>query len=157
LIMSQAKLEAKLDALAVMSPAQLQADWNELSGEELPNIPASLTRHLIAYRLQEKQHGKLPIQIERQLDRMTRERRQGSQRDGFDERAAYASVELREPIPLGTRFLREWNGKTIAVTKVEGGFDWEGGVYRSLSEIARKVTGAHWSGPRFFGLTKGSG
>jgi hypothetical protein len=53
----------------------------------------------------------------------------------------------------GTRFVREWNGKTIAVTATDSGFDWDNDTYRSLSEIARKVTGAHWSGPRFFGLT----
>ena len=153
--MSQVKLMAKLEALAVMSPVQLQADWNALSGEELPNIPASLTRHLIAYRLQERLHGKLPVQVERQLDRLSDGRRVEEQ--GADALDSAGSTETRAPILQGTRFLREWNGKTIAVTKVERGFDWEGGVYRSLSEIARKVTGAHWSGPRFFGLTKGNG
>jgi hypothetical protein len=56
------------------------------------------------------------------------------------------------PILPGTRFVREWNGKTIAVTATEGGFEWDNDTYGSLSEIARKVTGAHWSGPRFFGL-----
>lgn len=146
---------AKLDALAVMSPAQLQADWNALSGEELPNIPASLTRHLVAYRLQEKQHGKLPIQIERQLDRLSDGRRVEDR--GANALDSAGLTESRAPIPQGTRFLREWNGKTISVTAVEGGFDWDGNIYRSLSTIARKVTGAHWSGPRFFGLTKGSG
>lgn len=155
--MSQVKLEAKLGALAVMPPAQLLAEWNALSGEALPNIPASLTRHLIAYRLQEKHHGKLPVQVERQLDRMAEERRQGSLWNAANAGTVSTSAELREPILLGTRFLREWNGRTIAVTAVEGGFDWEGRVYRSLSEIARTVTGAHWSGPRFFGLTKGTG
>lgn len=153
--MSHVKLIAKLEALAALSPAQLQANWNALSGEELPNIPASLTRHLIAYRLQERLHGKLPVQVERQLERLTDVRRVGDQ--GTNALGSAGSTETRAPILLGTRFLREWNGKTIAVTKVEGGFDWEGGVYRSLSEIARKVTGAHWSGPRFFGLTKGNG
>lgn len=152
--MSQAKLNAKLDALAAMSPAQLRAEWKMFSGEDLPNTPASLVRHLIAYRLQEKQFGKLPVQIERQLDRMTAGLRQGSPMAGVVEVCNSGTSEPRTPILHGTRFLREWNGETIAVTAVEGGFDWDGRVYRSLSEIARKVTGAHWSGPRFFGLTK---
>ena len=52
----------------------------------------------------------------------------------------------------GTRLIREWNGRTIAVEVREDGFVWEDRTYRSLSEIARAVTGAHWSGPRFFGL-----
>lgn len=53
-----------------------------------------------------------------------------------------------------TRLIREWNGQTIAVEVVEGGFVWNDRTYRSLSEIAREVTGAHWSGPRFFGLRR---
>lgn len=155
--MSQVKLNAKLDALAAMTPAQLCAEWKMLSGEDLLNSPASLVRHLVAYRLQEKQLGKLPVQIERQLDRMTAGRGQGSPMAGVAKDSGIGSVEHRVPILHGTRFLREWNGETIAVTAVEGGFDWDGRVYRSLSEIARKVTGAHWSGPRFFGLKKGQG
>lgn len=151
--MSQVKLAAKLEALAAMSPAQLRQAWKVLSGEDLPNTPASLVRHLIAYRLQEKQFGKLPVQIERQLDRMTAGRGQGG-KGAVMVASTAGSDEPRRPILRGTRFLREWNGKTIAVTAVEGGFDWDGKVYRSLSEIARKVTGAHWSGPRFFGLKR---
>lgn len=151
--MVRTKLDAKLDALAAMSPAQLRGEWKTLSGEDLPNTPASLVSHLIAYRLQEKQFGKLPLQIERQLDRMTDDRGWGAR----DSEGAADSAEPRAPIRLGTRFIREWNGKTISVTAVEGGFDWNGDTYRSLSEIARKVTGAHWSGPRFFGLKKGQG
>lgn len=53
----------------------------------------------------------------------------------------------------GTRLLREWRGRTIAVLVEEDAFLWEERRYGSLSEIAREVTGAHWSGPRFFGLT----
>lgn len=152
--MPQAKLSAKLDALAAMSPVQLRAEWKMLSGEDLPNTPASLVRHLVAYRLQEKQLGKLPVQIERQLARIAEGRGQGSSMAGATKDNGIGSVEHRAPILHGTRFLREWNGKTIAVTALEGGFDWDGKVYRSLSEIARTVTGAHLSGPRFFGLKK---
>lgn len=154
--MSQAKLNVQLNALEEMSPAQLRAEWKKLSGECLQSSPASLVRHLIAYRLQEKQHGKLSVQIERQLDRMTGVRGQGGQGAVVVVGAGSESARFkpRTPIPLGTRFIREWNGKTIAVTAVEGGFDWNGEVYRSLSEIARMVTGTHWSGPRFFGLKR---
>ena len=117
-------------------------------------MPASRVQHLIAYRLQEKQHGKLPLQIERQLDRIAASRTKGGQKDNgvngpVNERTA--------PVVHGTRFVREWNGKTISVTKTDQGFDWNGSTYRSLSQIARKATGAHWSGPRFFGMKKGQG
>jgi hypothetical protein len=146
------KLCIKLDGLATLSPAQLRDQWRLLSGEDLPNLPASRIQHLIAYRLQEKQHGKLPLQIERQLDRIAASRTMGSQKDnGVNGR----TTEHRAPVVHGTRFIREWNGKTISVTKTDQGFDWNGSTYRSLSQIARKATGAHWSGPRFFGLKRG--
>lgn len=148
------KLAIKLDALATLSLAQLHDQWRLMSGEDLPNVPVSRIQLLIAYNLQEKQYGKLPLQIERQLDRLAASRTKGGQTDN----ALNSMGTVRTaPIVHGTRFVREWNGKTISVTKTEQGFEWNGSTYRSLSQIARKATGAHWSGPRFFGLKRGQG
>ncbi|TIR60185.1 MAG: DUF2924 domain-containing protein, partial [Mesorhizobium sp.] len=58
----------------------------------------------------------------------------------------------RKQVLPGARLVRDWNGKTHIVDVVEDGFVFEAKVYPSLSSIARKITGAHWSGPRFFGL-----
>jgi hypothetical protein len=58
------------------------------------------------------------------------------------------------PLTAGARLIREWNGQTIAVEVRPDGFWWQEKAWRSLSEIAREVTGAHWSGPRFFGLNR---
>ncbi|MGL5839951.1 MAG: DUF2924 domain-containing protein [Sphingorhabdus sp.] len=93
--MSHIKLDAKVEALAAMSPAQLRAEWNALSGEDLANAPASLIRYLIAYRLQEKHYRKLPAQIERQLDRLAGGRGLGG---GAADKAA-RSAESCKPIP----------------------------------------------------------
>ena len=136
------KLEAELKALATVPPADLKQCWFNLSGVELPHASPSLLRHMIAHQLQEKAIGKLPTYIERELDRL-----------GGNNDATASTLPRRGPILPGTRFVREWNGKTIAVQAAEYGFEWDGDTYRSLSEIARAVTGAHWSGPRFFGLT----
>ena len=152
--MHPTKCDIKLDALATLSPAHLRDQWRLLSGEDLPNVPVSRIQHLIGYRLQEKYHGKLPLQIERQLDRIAASRTKGGQSDSAANRL---SNERAAPVVHGTRFVREWNGKTISVTKTDQGFDWNGSTYRSLSQIARKATGAHWSGPRFFGLKRGQG
>ena len=54
----------------------------------------------------------------------------------------------------GTRLVREWGGRIRTVIVVEDGFDYEGERYRSLTQIAGRITGAHWSGPRFFGIGK---
>ncbi len=58
-------------------------------------------------------------------------------------------------LPSGARLVREWNGVNHVVEVVEGGYVWNGDRHRSLSAIARAITGARWSGPRFFGLTPG--
>ena len=60
-------------------------------------------------------------------------------------------------IRAGTRVVREWNGRTHSVTVEEEGFTYAGRSYRSLSAIARQITGARWSGPRFFGLATKKG
>ncbi len=64
--------------------------------------------------------------------------------------SAPTPITLRE----GNRLVREWNGTTHTVLVLATGFEWQGRQYRSLSQIAEAITGAHWSGPRFFGLTK---
>jgi hypothetical protein len=95
-------------------------------------------------QLQERYLGALPFLVLRELER----------------RASPGSSEPRKAPSLslnpGTRLVREWNGKTIAVEVREQDFVWEDRSYRSLSQIAKEVTGAHWSGPRFFGLARGS-
>ncbi|MFZ1813637.1 MAG: DUF2924 domain-containing protein [Rhizobiaceae bacterium] len=62
------------------------------------------------------------------------------------------SPPLRPQPAIGTRLVREWNGRMHVVEVTDEGFVWDGKSYRSLSAIARRITGAHWSGPRFFGL-----
>ena len=138
------RLEKDLTALATLSPALLSERWATSGTEPAPNVPAGLLRRLLAQRLQEKRHGKLPLMVVRELERA----------------AVSPGVGVQEQSPAkialspGTRLIREWNGQTIAVEVTDGGFVWNDRSYRSLSEIAREVTGAHWSGPRFFGLRR---
>ena len=56
----------------------------------------------------------------------------------------------------GTRLVRDWHGETHTVTVRDRGYEWRGQTYRSLSLVAREITGTNWSGPRFFGLTSRS-
>jgi len=137
------RLDKALTALATMSPAQLQEKWVEVNPGLAPSVPPPLLRRLLAQRLQEKRHGGLPLLVARELER-------------FSVDGGPVPEPARKAIVLtpGTRLIREWNGRTIAVEVREEGFFWEEQTYRSLSEIARSVTGAHWSGPRFFGLTR---
>ena len=63
------------------------------------------------------------------------------------------TLEARQTVRPGVRLVREWNGRTFTVSVTEDGFDYAGTVYSSLTKVAHIITGAHWSGPRFFGLT----
>jgi len=140
------RLEKDLAALATMSPAQLREWWGAFAGGEAPAVPASLLRRLLAQCLQEKRHGALPLTVVRELERAM----------AMAGPAAKDGPRRREiALTPGTRLIREWNGKTITVEVTgEGAFLWNDCSYSSLSEIARAVTGAHWSGPRFFGLKR---
>ena len=138
------KLNKDLAALATMSPALLRKRWGATGMDSAPNVPTGLMRRLLAQRLQEKRHGRLPLLVARELDRTL-----ASGGRGVTEQPP-AKVTLSP----GTRLIREWNGQTIAVEVTEAGFVWKDRTYRSLSEIAQAATGAHWSGPRFFGLRR---
>jgi hypothetical protein len=140
------RLEKDLAALATMSPAQLRERWGAVAGGEAPSVPSPLLCRLLAQRLQEKRHGALPLMVVRELERVMSI--SGVPSPGEARRRDIA-------LTPGTRLIREWNGKTIAVEVTgEGTFLWNDCSYGSLSEIARAVTGVHWSGPRFFGLKR---
>ena len=143
--MSRPNLEVQLLELVRMNSAQLSELWSRVADSPVPNVPSGLLRRFVAQRLQEKRHRGLPVLVARELDAIA---------------AAGPGVARKSgPVPPviirpGTRLIREWNGKTISVTAAEQGFEYEGKHFSSLTQIASKVTGTHWSGPRFFGLTK---
>jgi hypothetical protein len=96
---------------------------------------------LVAQRLQERRYGALPALVARELARL------GQAKPGAE--PGRSRIELTP----GRRLVREWNGQTVSVEVIQGGFSFGDRTWRSLSEVARHVTGAHRSGPRFFGLT----
>ena len=132
-----------LEALSGMTRAALRMRWEEVAAEPAPNVPAWLLRALLASRLQERRYGRLPALVHRDLMRRI---------DGGP--GAVVQPSRRQALSSGTRLIREWNGRTIVVEVLEQGFRHGDRTWRSLSEIARHVTGSHWSGPRFFGLAR---
>jgi hypothetical protein len=132
-------------ALSIADRSALLEEWHSVYGAWVPkNISTLLLRRAVAYRLQEKVRGGLKPATRQYL-------RQVGKRD-----KPVALVKAPEPdLTAGSRLIREWNGKTYEVTKLaDDRFQMVGKTYRSLSEIARLITGAKWSGPRFFGLVK---
>jgi hypothetical protein len=138
-------LDSELAALPTLSAHQLRLKWRELRcGEPTATASRDLMIREIAYKMQERAHGGLAPTIKRRLRALAVE---------FERNRADALA----PAPLlrsGTRLLREWQGRKHTVIVLEDGFEYEGERYRSLTQIARRITGAHWSGPRFFGLRK---
>ncbi|WP_298016770.1 DUF2924 domain-containing protein [uncultured Parasphingopyxis sp.] len=139
-----APLDTRVAGLASMTPAQLRAEWRRTFRRETPPHSPDLLARAIAWRWQAKHYGDLSPPLRRRLDQMT------SELDATGDIGAAAPSQLA----IGTRLVREWNGKTIKVLVTDEGFQFEDRHYQSLSQIARHLTGAHWSGPRFFGLVK---
>jgi hypothetical protein len=136
-------LKVQLTALSEMDAPELRSEWRRLFRSHPPKL---LRRDLIqlgvAWKLQERALGGLSATTKRQLDDLARSMATKS------DLAKARKVSLKP----GARLVRAWGGETHEILVVEDGFLWQGKTWRSLSVIAREMTGTHWSGPRFFGL-----
>jgi hypothetical protein len=130
---------------------ELKALWREYFGVEPPAYRRGFLVRGLAHRLQELTYGGLKPSCQARLDAMIA----GTEKpNGQPGRRPRQEVHLLE----GTRLLREWQGVLHEVTVIEGGFEHQGRRYKSLSAVARAITGTQWSGPLFFGLRRtGSG
>ena len=141
-------LQAELDRLDGLTLFELRNEWRRLHRMAPPmRLSRDLTLRGIAYRLQERAHGGLSRSTLARLAQSA-EPACGTGLAVTGERGAFVM-----PKP-GTRLIREWRGVTHAVLVHADGYEWQGEKHRSLSLIARAITGAHWSGPRFFGLRR---
>jgi len=140
-------LAQQLESLPQKSRAELCAIWAKVFGHPLRcRAHRDFLTRCIAYRLQEQAYGGLSAKTRKQLRKIAAEIEAGS------------SPSMETPrIKLGTRLIREWNSETHEVTSISEGFAYRGKPYKSLSEIARLITGTRWSGPAFFGLKKPRG
>ncbi len=135
-------LEATIRELADLPRPDLTERWRQLYRTAPPKgISRPLLIRAVAYGMQVKHYGGLKPAVRRQLRKVA---------DGGSAREA-ANVKSARIAP-GMRLIREWNGSSHVVEAVDGGFVWNGARYGSLSAVARAITGARWSGPRFFGL-----
>ena len=137
----QQAVERLLAQLPAMDHKELQQHWRDLFGREpTPGMRRNHMIPILAYRAQEKAFGGL----KESTVRMLRELALGI---ATETQAAYRPK-------TGTRYVREHNGKLHEVTVLDDGFEYEGESYRSLTEIAKAITGTKWSGPAFFGLKR---
>jgi hypothetical protein len=139
-------LAADLSALRALSRAELRQRWKDLYGSACSvRMSGVLLRRALAYRMQEQALGGLARATRRRLDRATE-----------DLAAGRSPASPAPKIKPGTRLLREWQGVTHEIIVLERGVQYHGDSWPSLSAVAREITGARWSGPRFFGLKGGA-
>jgi hypothetical protein len=139
----RAGLQSNLEAVAAARLPGLREIWRESLGEEPPALRSrEIFRRMLAYRLQEAVHGGLSAASRRKLG------------DIETRRAAPPKTGPRPAVRLGSGavLIREWKGVRHEVRVVSGGYMHDAQTYKSLSEVARAITGTRWNGPLFFGL-----
>jgi len=121
--------------IADMSRAELQDRWVKLTGRQVPRLSVAMLRLALGYELQARAKGGLSRAARQQLDGSGDARQRAT------------------PLAPGLRLVREWQGKVHVVTVDDAGtIHWNEQCWKSLSEVARAITGTRWSGPAFFGI-----
>ena len=137
-------VEQEIAALSDLDHAALKERWRILRGGEPPrNLSRQFLQRAIAYEIQEQAFGGLDPSVRQRLQRLAVE---------LKTTGRLTSIGKQPSIKPGTRLIREWQGTTYEVTVLEDGFEWNQKIYRSLSAIARAITGTRWNGHLFFGL-----
>lgn len=128
---AQARVSRDVAALTTMSLKELRAEWERRYGAAPAHRSADLLRRVLAWRIQADVFGGFDAATRRMIEK-----------DG-----------PVQPAPVaGMRLAREWAGQRHEVVVIESGVVYEGVTFRSLSSVARHITGMSWNGPRFFGL-----
>lgn len=134
-----AALVADLDTLSNLSWGELVIKWRATFDAPPPkHLSVPFMIKAIGFEMQCKTLGGVSKSTERQLKAIAR--------------GGFAKTTMAASIKPGTHLMREWNGRTYQVEATKDGYVLDGMTYNSLSATAKRITGAHWSGPRFFGL-----
>ena len=137
---------ARVAALKTTPTPELRATWRDLFDSEPPRYNRRFLESRLAYRIQELEYGGLKPATVARLEAL------GEELDG-------GKIEVRRqraddrPI-AGTRLIREWQGVEQTVSVLHDGYEWQGRPYKSLSAIARAITGTRWNGWTFFGIRR---
>lgn len=141
------EIEAEINRIQSMTIAELRALRREKLNTEPPEaFGPDLLRRSVAQKLQEDAYGGLDQKTVRLLNQLMA---QSARADG--------KIVVPRRIKPGAILVREWKGKNHRIMVLDDGFAFEGKPYDSLSEIARRITGTRWNGPRFFGMRPDKG
>jgi hypothetical protein len=136
---------ARLAALKTSRTIDLKQQWRELFGTEPPPYNRRFLESRLAYRIQELAYGGLKAETIARLEAIAEDL------DGGDSDRRRRRAAQDRPI-AGTRLIREWQGVEHCVTVRDEDFEYQGRPYKSLSAVARAITGTRWNGLIFFGL-----
>ena len=137
------EISAKVKELPRLRTPQLRELWQELFAKPPhPKLRRDMMIPILAYQIQENAYGGLKASTRKRLQKLAEEL----------DRSSNAELKSAPQIKPGTKLVRVWQGRRHEVLAADDGFDYRGKRYRSLSEIAREITGTRWSGPLFFGL-----
>ena len=137
------EVSAKVKELPELKTHQLRELWLELFAKPPhPKLRRDLMIPILAYQIQENVYGGLKPSTRKRLEKLAAEL----------DRDPNAELQPTRQIKAGTKLIRHWQGQRHQVLANDDGFDYKNKRYRSLSEIARQITGTRWSGPLFFGL-----
>ena len=135
------QIEAEVQALKTKTTAELKELWHKYFAHKPGQYQRDFMIKRIAYEMRAKIQGRLPATAINKLKRLAYE----------DQKEVRAKIT----VSAGTKLVRDWNGKRYEVLSMaDGSYEYDNRKYRSLSVIAKEITGAHWSGPLFFGLKK---
>ena len=142
----------QLAMLQSMSLEQLREKWLDLYGGEVPSYKRQFLIKRLAYRIQELFYGGLSEETKARLKQIAQNDPVATMKNRIS-----AKGKPDETILSGTRLVRVWNNRRYEVTAQQNGFEYDGRIFRSLSAVARDITGTRWNGRLFFGLKKSSG
>jgi hypothetical protein len=141
---ADASVIAQLTALKQMTVVELKTKWAAIFDAPAPNNSRAYLELRLGYRIQELTSGGLSRETRRTLELLA---------DEVEGRIGRKAIiaDSRNPV-VGARLIREWNGVEHTITVMRDGFNWQGRKFKSLSAVARAITGTQWNGYRFFGL-----
>jgi hypothetical protein len=139
------EFEAEIRRLPDLSLEDLRARWKALFGHPAPlSLRRRFLARAVAYQMQVRAHGGLSASTQKRLQAIATGVRQGS----------LDVAGIARTIRPGAQMLRQWKDQTHTVTALSDGFEWNGKTYKSLSAVAKKITGTNWNGYVFFGIKR---
>jgi hypothetical protein len=140
---ASAQVDEQLALVTKLTSSQLRKEWHRLYRMPAsPRLSRDLLMRFVAYRIQELAFGGIGRSVQRQLQSIGR----AVAKEGA------SGITSSRSLKPGAKLLREWRGQTHTVLVLKDGFSYRDRHYDSLTKIAQQITGAHWSGPRFFGI-----